>query len=160
MARPQGMISVLEYADKHSERVNYIIDKIKDGVYIGVESDGEWYIEESDDPQPTVNYKANVMVTSANTSTGSVKTSYGTARFLLKLSIFIGWLFVVFGVFLLIKGLFANGQMLGESLMKGAVAAIIGLAAIQASQVAMAIPDTADNTKAILKAIQSEQEGG
>jgi hypothetical protein len=45
MARPEGLLEAMMYANRLGIPVEDVITKIKDGTYIGRQVHGDWYLE-------------------------------------------------------------------------------------------------------------------
>lgn len=90
------------------------------------------------------------------TENNIIPTSYGTTRVLSKIGIFIGWLAVAIGVFLLLVAIVERGRGSGEAMIIGAAVLLGGFSTVLANQVVLAIVDTADNTRALLEVMRNK----
>jgi hypothetical protein len=157
MARPQGLLEATMYANRLGIPVEDVITKIKDGTYIGRQVHGEWYLEPPMVAESTDNTSSQDVNTKLNESryNDDVPTSYGTARFLLKITSFLGWILVLAGLVWLLSGLvLSDGAQ--DKLMKGGIAFLVGIVIIHVNQVISAVLDTADNTLELLRVMRDK----
>lgn len=157
MARPQGLLEATMYANRLGIPVEEVITKITDGTYIGRQVHGEWYLEPPKEAVSTDKTSAQAVNTKLNESryNDDVPTSYGTARFLLKLTSFLGWILFLGGlVWLLSSFVLSDGAQ--DKLIKGGIAFLVGIAIIHVNQVILAVLDTADNTLELLRVMRDK----
>ena len=145
---PEGMIAAVEYARSSGESLVSVTEKLIDGLYIGREVDGEWYMEK---PLVKQVHVSQAEGNQNNVTEPNVPTSYGTAKTLSKTTVFLGWLIVIASVIYFMGGVFDSGYGGRIQMFYGLVGFLSGLGIVQASQVVLAVVDTADNTRALLK---------
>jgi len=158
MARPEGLLEATMYADRLGVSVENVVAKIKNGTYIGRQVHGEWYLEP---PEVTIsgnNIPSQGVNTQLNESSynDDVPTSYGTTRFLLKISSFFGWIMVLGGLVWLLSGFVVSGEDAQDKLIKGGIGLLVGFAMIHVNQVILAVLDTADNTLELLRVMRDK----
>lgn len=153
------MITASEYSVKSGLVFEEVVERIQSGVYVGEIIDGVWHMEE---PMFIHDHDSraemiNVSQQSAKvTENNIIPTSYGTTRVLSKIGIFIGWLAVAIGVFLLLVAIVERGRGSGEAMIIGAAVLLGGFSTVLANQVVLAIVDTADNTRALLEVMRNK----
>lgn len=156
MARPEGLLEATMYADRIGVPVDDVITRIKNGTYIGRQVHGDWYMEVPDIAVTTDNKSSQAInPTLRDAKNDEVPTSYGTARVLLTITSFLGWILVLGGlVWLLSSFVMSDGAQ--DKLIKGGVALLVGLAIVHINQVILAVLDTADNTLELLRVMREK----
>tara|TARA_R110001583_G_scaffold79783_1_gene215208 strand:- start:118 stop:594 length:477 start_codon:yes stop_codon:yes gene_type:complete len=158
MARPEGLLEATMYADRLGVSVEYVIAKIKNGTYIGRQVHGEWYLEP---PEVTVSTKdipshdVNIQLNDSRYD-DDVPTSYGTARVLMKVSSFLGWIMVVGGLLWLLSSFVISGDGAQDKQIQGGIGLLVGFAIVHVNQVILAVLDTADNTLELLRVMRDK----
>jgi hypothetical protein len=158
MARPQGLLEATMHANRLGIPVEEVIAKIKDGTYIGRQVHGEWYLEPPKVAAVSTDNRSSEDVdTQLNDAryNDDVPTSYTMARFLLKVTSFLGWILFLGGMVWLLSG-FIMSDGIQDKLIKGGVAFLVGLAIIHVNQVILAVLDTSDNTLELLRVMRDK----
>jgi hypothetical protein len=157
MARPQGLLEATMYANRLGIPVEDVITKINDGTYIGRQVHGEWYLKPPMVIVSTDNTSSQDVNTKSNESVydDGAPTSYGVARFLLKITSFLGWVLLLGGLVWLLSG-FVLSDGAQDKLIKGGVSFLVGIAIIQVNQVILAVLDTSDNTLELLRVMRDK----
>jgi hypothetical protein len=157
MARPQGLLEATMYADRVGIPVEDVITKIKAGTYIGRQVHGEWYLEPPMVAASFDNTSSQDVNTKSNESRhdDDVPTSYSMARFLLKITSFLGWILFFGGMVWLLSG-FIMSDGIQDKLIKGGIAFGVGIVIIHVNQVILAVLDTADNTLELLRVMRDK----
>jgi hypothetical protein len=158
MARPEGLLEATMYANRLGVSVEDVITKITNGTYIGRQVHGEWYLEP---PKVATASTENTSSEDVNTKLNDsrynddVPTSYAMARFLLKVTSFLGWILFLGGVVWLLSG-FVLSDGAQDKLIKGGIAFLVGIAIIHVNQVILAVLDTSDNTLELLRVMRDK----